>query len=109
MDDRVFKPIAVIEHFHDVAVIGQPIEQGRRHLLVNEHRRPLREAEVGGNDDAGALAQLADQMEQQGATHLSPRPGFRKHGLYETLLLVTLITFPSMALITALLEPTRTS
>ena len=53
--------------------MGQPIQQRCCHLLVYKHRRPLREAEVGGNDDAGALVQLADQMEQESSTHLADR------------------------------------
>ena len=45
-------------------MVGQPLQQRRGHLFINEHRRPLGEAEVGGNDDAGALLELADQVEQ---------------------------------------------
>ena len=45
--------------------MGEAIEQGRRHLGIAEDGRPLAEAEVGGDDDAGALVQRAQQMEQQ--------------------------------------------
>ena len=54
-----------------MAVMGESIQQCRSHLLVNKHRGPFGEAEIGGNDDAGSLVQLADQMEQQGATDLA--------------------------------------
>jgi len=45
--------------------MGEPIEQRRRHLGVAEDGRPLAEAEVGGDDDAGALVERAQQVEQQ--------------------------------------------
>ena len=45
--------------------MGQPVEQRRRHLGVAEDAGPLAEAQVGGDDDAGALVKLAQQMEQQ--------------------------------------------
>ena len=53
--------------------MGQPVQERRRHLLVYKHRRPLSEAEVSSNDDAGALVEFADQVEQQSATDLTDR------------------------------------
>lgn len=53
--------------------MGKPVEQGRRHLLVTKDARPLSEAEVGRNDDAGALVEFADQMEQQRPAGLAER------------------------------------
>ena len=47
--------------------MGEPVEQRRRHLGVAEHAGPFAEAEIGRDDDAGALVELAQQMEQQGA------------------------------------------
>ena len=44
-------------------MMGEPIEQRRRHLGVAEDGRPLAEAEVGGDGDAGALIEYAQQME----------------------------------------------
>ena len=43
----------------------EAIEERRRHLGVAEHRGPLAEAEIGGDDDAGALIELAQQMEER--------------------------------------------
>jgi len=50
-----------------VAVVRKPIEQGGGHLGIAEHLGPLAEAEVGGYDNAGALVEFAEQMEQQRA------------------------------------------
>ena len=44
-------------------MMGEPIEQRRRHLGVAEDGRPFAEAEVGGDGDAGALIEYAQQME----------------------------------------------
>ena len=58
---------AVVAGLHDVAVVGEAVEQRRRHLGIAEDRGPFAEAEVGGDDDAGALVELAEQVEQQRA------------------------------------------
>ena len=50
---------AIVAGFKDVAAMGEAVEQRRRHLRVAEHRRPFAEAQVGGDDDAGALVELA--------------------------------------------------
>lgn len=41
------------------------VEQRRGHLGIAEDGRPLAEREVRGDDDAGALIKLADEVEQQ--------------------------------------------
>jgi len=41
------------------------IKQRRCHLGIAEDGRPLAEAEIGGDDDAGALVERAQEMEQQ--------------------------------------------
>ena len=51
----VLEAEAVVSSLQDVAMVGEPIEQGGRHLCVAEDRRPLAEAEIGCDDDAGAL------------------------------------------------------
>ena len=61
------EPEAVVSGFEDVAVVGEAIEQSRRHLGVAKHPGPFAEAEVRGDDDAGALVKLAEQVEEQGA------------------------------------------
>jgi hypothetical protein len=48
-----------------VAAVGEAVEQGGGHLGIAEDRGPFAEAEVGGDDDAGALVELAEQMEEQ--------------------------------------------
>ena len=61
----VLEAEAVVSSLQDVAVMGEPIEQRRRHLGIAEDGGPFAEAEVGGDDDAGALVERAQQMEQQ--------------------------------------------
>src|SRR5277367_4689425 len=63
----VFEAAAVVSCFEDVAAVGKTIEQRGRHLRVAEHGGPLAEAQVRRDDDAGALVELAQQMEEQGA------------------------------------------
>src|ERR1700677_5217534 len=63
----VFEAEAVVSGFEDVAAVGKTIEQRGRHLRVAEHGGPLAEAEIGRDDDAGALVELAEQMEEQGS------------------------------------------
>ena len=59
------EPEAVVAGFEDVAVVGKPIQQGGGHLGIAEHVRPLAEAEVGRDNDAGALVEFTEQVEQQ--------------------------------------------
>ena len=66
-DGTVFEPEAVVPGFQDVAVVSEAIQEGGRHLGVAEDGGPLTEAEIGGDDDAGALVELAEKVEQQGA------------------------------------------
>ena len=47
--------------------MGKPVEQRRGHLGVTEDAGPFAEAEIGGDDDAGALLEPAEQVEEQGA------------------------------------------
>src|SRR3546814_4770053 len=61
----VLEAEAVVSGLQDVAVVGEPIEECGGHLRVTEHAGPLTEAEVGGDDDAGALVEFAQQMEEQ--------------------------------------------
>ena len=61
------EPEAVVAGFEDVAMMGQAIEQRGCHLCIAEHFGPFAKAEVCGDDDAGALIEFAEQVEQQGA------------------------------------------
>lgn len=58
----VLEAETVVSGFEGVAVVGQAVEQCRRHFGVTEHARPFREAEVGRDDDAGPLVEPAQQM-----------------------------------------------
>ncbi|MNM89790.1 hypothetical protein D3C81_1020270 [compost metagenome] len=51
-----------------MAVVCQPIQQRSGHLGVAKHALPFRDAEVGGDDDAGVLVQ---QVKQQSITALA--------------------------------------
>src|SRR6202795_3782717 len=57
---------AVVSGFENVAAVGETVEQRGRHLGVAEHGGPLAEAEISRDDDAGALVEFAQQMEEQG-------------------------------------------
>ena len=63
----VSEPEAVVSCFQDVAVVSEAVEESGRHLGVTEDGGPFAEAEIGGDDDAGALVELAEEMEQQSA------------------------------------------
>ena len=52
---------------NDVAMVRQAMKQRRRHFRIAEHAGPFAEAQVRGDDHAGALVKLAKQMEEQGA------------------------------------------
>ena len=61
----VLEAEAVVSGFKDVAVVGKPVEQCGCHLGIAEDAGPFAEAQVGGDDDAGALIELAEKMKQQ--------------------------------------------
>src|SRR3546814_19926588 len=61
----VFEAPAVVARLDDLAVVGDAVEQRRGHFGVAEHGRPFAEGEVRGDDDAGQLIKLADEVEQQ--------------------------------------------
>ena len=45
----------------------QTVEESGGHFGIAEDCGPFAEAQIGGNGDAGALVEFAEQMEQQGA------------------------------------------
>ena len=59
----VLEAEAVVSGFENVAAVGET-KRGR-HLRVAEHGCPLAKAEIGRDDDAGALVEFAQQMEEQ--------------------------------------------
>jgi|GEM_PF-2962016 len=46
-------------------MVRQPVEERSGHLGIAKHLRPLGKAQVGGDQYAGALIQLGQQMKQQ--------------------------------------------
>ena len=48
-------------------MMREPVQQRCSHLGITKHAGPLAEAQVGGDDDAGVLVELTQQMEQQRA------------------------------------------
>src|SRR5271165_5141248 len=69
----VLEAEAVVSGFEDVAVVSEAVEQRRRHLGVAEDSGPFAEAEVCGDDDAGAFVKLAQEVEQQRAAGSAER------------------------------------
>jgi len=67
----VFEAPAVVAGLDDIAVVGQPIEQRRRHLGVAKYARPFAEGEIGGDDDRGALHLRQDALRPR---HARPVP-----------------------------------
>ncbi len=51
----------------------EAVEQSGRHLGIAEDAGPFAEAEVGGDDYAGALVEFTQQMEQQCAARCAER------------------------------------
>ena len=58
----VLEAVRLVTGLHDVAMVGQPVQQRRGHLGVAKHVRPFGEAQVGGDDDAGVLVQFRQQV-----------------------------------------------
>jgi len=50
------------------AAVGQAVEECGRHFGITEDRGPFAEAQVSGDDDAGAFVKLAEEIEEQRAT-----------------------------------------
>src|SRR5580658_3871869 len=51
----------------------EAVEESGCHFGVAEDRGPLAEAQVGGDDDAGAFVEFAQQVEQQGTARSAER------------------------------------
>jgi len=56
---------AAVSGLDVVASVGEPIEESGGHLCVAKDGPPFAEAEIGGDDDAGSLVELAQQVEEQ--------------------------------------------
>ena len=66
----MFEAPAVVAGFDDVAVMGETVEEGSRHLGVAEDAGPFAESEIGGDDHRGALIEPADEVEEELAARL---------------------------------------
>ena len=54
-------------------MVRPSVEPGGGHFGFAEDARPFREAEIGGDDEAGALVELAEQVAQQRAAGIAER------------------------------------
>src|SRR5438309_11938359 len=69
----IFEAPAFIPSFNNVAMVGETIEECGCHLGVAEDARPFAKGQIGGDDDRGALIELAHEMEEQLPASLSER------------------------------------
>ena len=56
----MFEPVGFIAGFDDVAVVGDAVEHGGRHLGIGNDLHPFGEGPIGGDDQTGAFLELAD-------------------------------------------------
>ena len=61
----VFESVTLAVELEEMNVVGEAIEQGAGKALGSEHRGPLVERQVAGDDDRAALVALAEDLEQQ--------------------------------------------
>ena len=59
----VFEAPALVAGFDDLAMMGQAIEERRRHLGVAKYTGPIAKGQVGGDDDRGALIEPVSASE----------------------------------------------
>ena len=53
----MLETIRLVAGFHNMAVMRQPIQQRCRHLGIDEHAGPFREAQIGRDDHAGVFVE----------------------------------------------------
>ena len=63
----------LVAGFHDLAMVGETVEECGCHLRIAKHRRPFTESKVCRDDDRGALVEPADQVEQELTSGLGQR------------------------------------
>jgi len=61
----VLEEPGVVAGVDDIAVMGQTIEHGGRHLGVTKHLGPVRERYIGSVPQQCVFIELPDQVEQQ--------------------------------------------
>ena len=67
----VFKAPGFVSGFHDLAMVGEPVEQSGGHFGIAEYGWPLAEGQVRRDDDRCPLIEPADEMEEELAAGLS--------------------------------------
>jgi len=67
--DRLAEAVALAVHFEDVTVMGQAIQQSRRHAFALEDLAPFTEGQVAGDQQTGPFVSVGEDLEQQ----FSPR------------------------------------
>ena len=72
--NRLAEAVAFAIHFEDVAVMGQAIQQGRRHAFALEDLPPFTERQIAGVQQAGPFVPVGEDLEQQ----LGPRTAERQ-------------------------------
>ena len=63
----------LIAGLDDMTMMGQTVEQGGGHLGIAKDVTSLGEGQIGRDAHAGALVELREQMEEQGAACLTER------------------------------------
>ena len=63
--DRLAEPVALAVHLEDVAMMGQPVQQGRRHAFALEDLAPLAERQIAGEQQTGPFIPIRKDLEQQ--------------------------------------------
>ena len=61
----VAEPPALVARLDNVAMVCQAVEQGAGHAGVAEHRRPLLERQVRGDDHWRVFVQARGEVEQE--------------------------------------------
>ncbi len=63
--DGLAEPVALPVHLEDVTVMGQAVQQGRRHAFALEDLAPLTERQIAGDQETGPLIPIRKDLEQQ--------------------------------------------
>ena len=61
----VLEAPAFVAGLDDLTVVGEAVEQRGGRLGIAEDAGPFAEGQIGGDDDRGAFAKLADEVEQK--------------------------------------------
>src|SRR3954463_16600847 len=62
---RLAEAVALAVHLENLRVVGQAVEEGRRHPLALEDLTPLAERQVARHQDAAPLVAVAEHPEQK--------------------------------------------